>query len=182
MPVAVAHASRGAPGRAVKPAAPPPASGARAARAARRAAAARAPAAGGRSPGGRRAPGAGRAPGPAAGPAAARARWAGPAGRPRRSPGRVAPQPGAGGSAAIAAGWPLRPVAGARYWPGRPGGWAPVIGGAGQMILGIDHVQITVPAGAVAAARAFYRGRLGLREVEKSPTLRGRGGFWLQVG
>src|SRR5262249_32179239 len=123
--------------------------------------------------------GAGRAPGPAAGPAAARARWAGPAGRPRRSPGRVAPQPGAGGSAAIAAGWPLRPVAGARYWPGRPGGWAPVIGGAGQMILGIDHVQITVPAGAVAAARAFYRGLLGLREVEKSPTLRGRGGFWL---
>jgi catechol 2,3-dioxygenase-like lactoylglutathione lyase family enzyme len=50
------------------------------------------------------------------------------------------------------------------------------------MILGIDHVQITVPADAVAAARAFYCGVLGLREVEKPPALRGRGGFWLQVG
>jgi catechol 2,3-dioxygenase-like lactoylglutathione lyase family enzyme len=50
------------------------------------------------------------------------------------------------------------------------------------MILGIDHVQITVPAHAVADARAFYCGLLGLREVEKPTALRGRGGFWLQVG
>jgi catechol 2,3-dioxygenase-like lactoylglutathione lyase family enzyme len=50
------------------------------------------------------------------------------------------------------------------------------------MILGIDHVQITVPADAVAAARAFYCGVLGLREVEKPATLQDRGGFWLQVG
>jgi catechol 2,3-dioxygenase-like lactoylglutathione lyase family enzyme len=50
------------------------------------------------------------------------------------------------------------------------------------MILGIDHVQITVPAHAVAEARAFYCGLLGLREVEKPTALRGRGGFWLQVG
>ena len=50
------------------------------------------------------------------------------------------------------------------------------------MILGIDHVQITVPANAVAQARAFYCGVLGLREVEKPATLQGRGGFWLQVG
>ena len=50
------------------------------------------------------------------------------------------------------------------------------------MILGIDHVQITVPADAVAAARAFYCGVLGLREVEKPATLQERGGFWLQVG
>jgi len=50
------------------------------------------------------------------------------------------------------------------------------------MILGIDHVQITVPAHAVAAARAFYCGLLGLREVEKPVALQGRGGFWLQVG
>jgi catechol 2,3-dioxygenase-like lactoylglutathione lyase family enzyme len=50
------------------------------------------------------------------------------------------------------------------------------------MILGIDHVQITVPPTAVAEARAFYCGLLGLREVEKPATLQGRGGFWLQVG
>jgi len=50
------------------------------------------------------------------------------------------------------------------------------------MILGIDHVQITVPANAVAEARAFYCGLLGLREIEKPAVLRERGGFWLEVG
>jgi catechol 2,3-dioxygenase-like lactoylglutathione lyase family enzyme len=50
------------------------------------------------------------------------------------------------------------------------------------MIIGIDHVQITVPANAVAEARAFYCGLLGLPEVEKPATLQERGGFWLQVG
>jgi catechol 2,3-dioxygenase-like lactoylglutathione lyase family enzyme len=50
------------------------------------------------------------------------------------------------------------------------------------MILGIDHVQITVPASAVAEARAFYCGLLGLREVAKPAALQGQGGFWLQVG
>jgi catechol 2,3-dioxygenase-like lactoylglutathione lyase family enzyme len=50
------------------------------------------------------------------------------------------------------------------------------------MIIGIDHVQITVPANAVAQARAFYCGVLGLREVEKPAALQGRGGFWLEVG
>jgi catechol 2,3-dioxygenase-like lactoylglutathione lyase family enzyme len=50
------------------------------------------------------------------------------------------------------------------------------------MILGIDHVQITVPANAVAEARTFYCGLLGLREIEKPAILRERGGFWLQVG
>jgi catechol 2,3-dioxygenase-like lactoylglutathione lyase family enzyme len=50
------------------------------------------------------------------------------------------------------------------------------------MITGIDHVQITVPAGAIAEARAFYCGLLGLREVEKPAALQARGGFWLQVG
>jgi catechol 2,3-dioxygenase-like lactoylglutathione lyase family enzyme len=50
------------------------------------------------------------------------------------------------------------------------------------MIIGIDHVQITVPADAVADARSFYCGLLGLREVEKPQALRERGGFWLQVG
>ena len=50
------------------------------------------------------------------------------------------------------------------------------------MIIGIDHVQITIPMNAVAEARAFYCGLLGLPEVEKPAALQGRGGFWLQVG
>ena len=50
------------------------------------------------------------------------------------------------------------------------------------MITGIDHVQITVPADGVEPARDFYCGLLGLREVEKPESLKGRGGFWLQAG
>ena len=50
------------------------------------------------------------------------------------------------------------------------------------MIIGIDHVQITVPPDAVANARAFYCGLLGLRELEKPTALGERGGFWLEVG
>ncbi|MBZ0288952.1 MAG: VOC family protein [Anaerolineae bacterium] len=52
------------------------------------------------------------------------------------------------------------------------------------MITGIHHVQITVPKGmdAEAKARAFYCGVLGLPEIEKPDSLKGRGGFWLQVG
>lgn len=52
----------------------------------------------------------------------------------------------------------------------------------GVEIVGIDHVQITVPGGAVEAARAFYCGVLGLRELEKAEVLKPRGGFWLAVG
>jgi catechol 2,3-dioxygenase-like lactoylglutathione lyase family enzyme len=50
------------------------------------------------------------------------------------------------------------------------------------MITGIDHVQVSIPKGAEAIARAFYCGVLGLREVPKPAALVGRRGFWLQVG
>lgn len=50
------------------------------------------------------------------------------------------------------------------------------------MILGIHHVQITVPEGREDDARAFYCGVLGLEEVPKPKALAGRGGFWLRVG
>jgi catechol 2,3-dioxygenase-like lactoylglutathione lyase family enzyme len=56
------------------------------------------------------------------------------------------------------------------------------VGQGAPMIVGIDHVQITVPANAVAEARAFYCRLLGLREVQKPAALQGRGGFWLEVG
>jgi catechol 2,3-dioxygenase-like lactoylglutathione lyase family enzyme len=49
-------------------------------------------------------------------------------------------------------------------------------------VFGIDHVQITVPRGAENAARAFYCDLLGLPEIEKPDSLKGRGGLWLQAG
>jgi catechol 2,3-dioxygenase-like lactoylglutathione lyase family enzyme len=49
-------------------------------------------------------------------------------------------------------------------------------------IVGLDHVQITVPRGAEDAARRFYCGLLGLREIPKPAALRDRGGLWLQIG
>lgn len=49
-------------------------------------------------------------------------------------------------------------------------------------LLQIHHVQITIPKGAEATARAFYCEVLGLREVPKPDSLAGRGGFWLQLG
>ena len=49
-------------------------------------------------------------------------------------------------------------------------------------IRGIHHVQIAIPSGNEEQARTFYCTVLGLREVEKPESLRGRGGFWLQVG
>jgi catechol 2,3-dioxygenase-like lactoylglutathione lyase family enzyme len=50
------------------------------------------------------------------------------------------------------------------------------------MIIGIDHVQITVPRGQEPAAREFYCGVLGLTEIEKPDALKPRGGFWLAAG
>lgn len=51
-------------------------------------------------------------------------------------------------------------------------------------ILGIDHVQITIPPGdeAERIARSFYTDLMGLPEVPKPRELAGRGGFWLEVG
>ena len=49
-------------------------------------------------------------------------------------------------------------------------------------ITRINHVQITIPKAAEAQARAFYCELLGLREIEKPESLRGRGGFWVQLG
>jgi catechol 2,3-dioxygenase-like lactoylglutathione lyase family enzyme len=45
-------------------------------------------------------------------------------------------------------------------------------------VLGIDHVQLAMPAGGEEEARAFYAGVLGLREVGKPAALRDRGGCW----
>jgi catechol 2,3-dioxygenase-like lactoylglutathione lyase family enzyme len=50
------------------------------------------------------------------------------------------------------------------------------------MILRIDHVQVAAPKGSELAAREFYCGILGMQEIEKPETLRGRGGCWFQCG
>lgn len=47
-------------------------------------------------------------------------------------------------------------------------------------LTAIDHVQIAMPAGEEAAARLFYAGVLGLREVTKPPNLAKRGGVWFE--
>lgn len=49
-------------------------------------------------------------------------------------------------------------------------------------ITRLNHVQITVPAGAEDAARAFYCELLGLQEIAKPESLQGRGGLWLALG
>lgn len=49
-------------------------------------------------------------------------------------------------------------------------------------ILGIDHVQLAMPVGGEAAARAFYMGLLGMTEVAKPMPLAARGGCWFETG
>ncbi|ASV67069.1 VOC family protein [Cytobacillus sp. FSL W7-1323] len=50
------------------------------------------------------------------------------------------------------------------------------------MIIGIHHVQLTIPKGAEEKGKQFYCEVLQLKEIEKPASLKGRGGFWLQVG
>ncbi len=50
-----------------------------------------------------------------------------------------------------------------------------------MLITGIDHVQLAMPAGEEDAARLFYAGLLGLREVEKPAPLASRGGCWFET-
>ncbi|UOQ85649.1 VOC family protein [Gracilibacillus salinarum] len=50
------------------------------------------------------------------------------------------------------------------------------------MIKGVHHVQITIPKGAEEEGKQFYCGLLALPEKTKPEALRGRGGFWLEVG
>jgi catechol 2,3-dioxygenase-like lactoylglutathione lyase family enzyme len=49
-------------------------------------------------------------------------------------------------------------------------------------ILGIEHVQLAMPAGREAEAREFYSGLLGIPETPKPPELVKRGGAWFENG
>jgi catechol 2,3-dioxygenase-like lactoylglutathione lyase family enzyme len=48
-------------------------------------------------------------------------------------------------------------------------------------IVGIDHIQLAMPAGQEEAARRFYGGVLGLAEIAKPAPLAARGGCWFGV-
>lgn len=45
----------------------------------------------------------------------------------------------------------------------------------------LHHVQLGLPTGREDDARAFYAGLLGLREVDKPPVLKERGGVWFEL-
>jgi catechol 2,3-dioxygenase-like lactoylglutathione lyase family enzyme len=49
-------------------------------------------------------------------------------------------------------------------------------------VVGIDHIQLSMPPGSEDEARAFYIEVLGLREIAKPPQLAGRGGCWFVGG
>jgi len=51
-----------------------------------------------------------------------------------------------------------------------------------EPVMGIHHAQVTVPADALPAAKAFYCGVLGLAEIEKPIELASRPVFWVRVG
>jgi catechol 2,3-dioxygenase-like lactoylglutathione lyase family enzyme len=48
-------------------------------------------------------------------------------------------------------------------------------------IIGIDHVQLAMPAGQEEHARGFYRDVLGLPETPKPSGLAKRGGCWFET-
>ncbi len=50
------------------------------------------------------------------------------------------------------------------------------------MIVGLDHVQVSCPAGSEDALRAFYVGVLGMSELAKPAPLAARGGVWFRAG
>src|SRR5262245_750805 len=49
-------------------------------------------------------------------------------------------------------------------------------------VLGLDHVQLAMPAGQESNARAFYSAVLGLTEETKPANLVKRGGLWFRSG
>lgn len=51
-----------------------------------------------------------------------------------------------------------------------------------MLIKAIDHVQLAMPPGKEAEARAFYQGVLGIPEVAKPANLAMRGGCWFERG
>jgi catechol 2,3-dioxygenase-like lactoylglutathione lyase family enzyme len=51
-----------------------------------------------------------------------------------------------------------------------------------MLVRSLDHVQLAMPAGREAEARAFYAGVLGIPEAAKPANLAKRGGCWFERG
>ena len=51
-----------------------------------------------------------------------------------------------------------------------------------HQVLGIDHVQLAMPAGGEEQARSFFVALLGFDELPKPPLLAARGGCWFRSG
>jgi catechol 2,3-dioxygenase-like lactoylglutathione lyase family enzyme len=49
-------------------------------------------------------------------------------------------------------------------------------------VVALDHLQLAMPRGREAEARAFYGDILGLKELTKPPNLAVRGGVWYALG
>lgn len=49
-------------------------------------------------------------------------------------------------------------------------------------IVEINHIQITVPRAAEEASKRFYRDVLGLEEIPRPGSSKGRGGAWFRQG
>jgi catechol 2,3-dioxygenase-like lactoylglutathione lyase family enzyme len=47
-----------------------------------------------------------------------------------------------------------------------------------MQLVGLDHIQLAMPAGGEAEARRFYADLLGLTEIAKPAPLAARGGCW----
>ena len=52
----------------------------------------------------------------------------------------------------------------------------------GPLFTGLHHMQLAMPRGEEEAARGFFAGVLGLREIDKPPVLAARGGAWFRGG
>ena len=50
------------------------------------------------------------------------------------------------------------------------------------VVIAIHHVQLAMPPGREAEARAFYEGVLGIPEIPKPANLAARGGCWFERG
>ena len=57
-----------------------------------------------------------------------------------------------------------------------------ILTGMDLRVARIDHIQIAAPEGCESAARDFYGSVLGMKEIEKPPVLRARGGCWFECG
>jgi catechol 2,3-dioxygenase-like lactoylglutathione lyase family enzyme len=51
-----------------------------------------------------------------------------------------------------------------------------------HQVVGLDHVQLAMPAGDEGRAEAFYSGLLGLERLVKPEPLASRGGCWFSNG